>query len=127
MPSKKKLWASYIIQILVVIFLTFDFSIHLANPVFVQQAMQQLGWATNLAPVIGVIELLAVLLYVIPRTSILGAVLLTGYLGGAVATNLGAGQPLFGYILAPVYVGIFVWGALWLRDGRLREIFPVKR
>ncbi len=66
------------------------------------------------------------MLYVIPRTSVLGAILLTGYLGGAVATNLRVGLPLFGHVLFPVYVGVLLWGGLLLRDDRLRAVLPLR-
>jgi hypothetical protein len=76
---------------------------------------------------LGLLELVCVVLYVIPRTSILGAILLTGYLGGAVATNLRVGNPLFSYILAPVYFGVLIWGGLFLRDNQLRALIPVRQ
>jgi len=69
---------------------------------------------------LGMVLLACVALYAIPRTAILGAILLTGYLGGAVASNVRVGNPLFGYILFPVYVGVLLWLGLYLRDGRLR-------
>jgi hypothetical protein len=73
---------------------------------------------------IGVILLSCVVAYVIPSTSVLGAVLLTGYLGGAVATHVRVGNPLFSHTLFPIYVALFVWGGLFLRDARLRALFP---
>jgi membrane protein DedA with SNARE-associated domain len=64
---------------------------------------------------------------VIPRTSVLGAILLTGYLGGAVATNVRQQLPMLGYVLFPVYVAVFIWGGLWLRDDRIRSLIPLSR
>ncbi|MGH7518274.1 MAG: DoxX family protein [Gemmatimonadales bacterium] len=81
----------------------------------------------NLAPGIGVLQLVCLALYVIPRTSILGAILLTGYLGGAVATHVRVGSPLFSHVLFPVYVAVLIWGGLLLRDDRLRGLIPLRR
>jgi hypothetical protein len=75
---------------------------------------------------LGIIELVCIALYVIPRTSILGAILLTGYLGGAIATQLPNSNSLFGEILFPVYVGVIVWGGIYLRDDRLRTLIPLR-
>ena len=76
---------------------------------------------------IGLIELACVVLYLIPRTSVLGAVLMMGLLGGAMATQIRAGSPLFSHILFSIYLGLFMWGGLWLRNERLRALFPVAR
>jgi len=76
---------------------------------------------------IGLIELGCVLLYLFPRTSVLGAVLTMGLLGGAMATQIRVGNPLFTHILFSLYLGLFMWGGLWLRDKRLRAIFPWRR
>ena len=91
------------------------------------EAFAKLGYSISLAVPLGIIEIACILLYVIPRTSVLGAVLLTGYLGGAVATNLRTGAPLFSNVLFPVYVGVLLWGGLYLRDNALRGVFPVRR
>jgi hypothetical protein len=79
------------------------------------ETMAQLGWPAGYAVIIGVIEATCTVLYLIPRTSVLGAVLMMGILGGAMATQIRAGMPLFGNILFPIYVGLFMWGGLWLR------------
>jgi hypothetical protein len=76
---------------------------------------------------IGVILLVCTILYLIPQTAVLGAILLTGYLGGAVATNFRVQAPLFSNVLFPVYLGIFVWLGLYLRDARIRELLPFRR
>ena len=125
--SNKRLWAGRIISALPVLFLLFDSVIHIIVPAPVVEAFAQLGYARSLSLPLGIIELICVILYVIPRTSVLGAVLLTGYLGGAVATNLRVGLGLFSHVLFPVYVGVLLWGGLYLRDRELRAIFPVKR
>jgi len=92
-------------------------------PVAVEGSMQ-LGYPESVVVGIGVLLLVCTFLYAIPRTSILGAVLLTGYLGGAIATQVRVGNPLFSRVLFPVYVGVMVWGGLFLRDSRLRGLLP---
>ena len=92
-----------------------------------EQNMTPLGWPAKYLMLIGLIELACVILYVIPRTSLLGAVLMTGLLGGAIATNLRVGNPLFSHTLFGVYLGLFMWGGLWLRDASLRAVFPIRR
>src|SRR5262245_40679546 len=92
-----------------------------------EETMAQLGWPAGYAFMIGLIELTCVVLYLIPRTSVLGAVLMMGLLGGAMATQLRVGNPLFSHILFSIYLGLFMWGGLWLRDRRLRDLFPVAR
>jgi hypothetical protein len=82
----------------------------------------RLGYPESTVVGIGLLLLLCTLLYVIPRTSILGAILLTGYLGGAVATHVRVGNPLLGFVLLPVYIGVLVWGGLFLRDPRIRTL-----
>jgi hypothetical protein len=86
--------------------------------------MRQLGWPDGYVLMIGVIELVCVLLYVFPKTSVLGAVLMMGLLGGAIATQIRAGSPLFSHQLFSIYLGLFMWGGLWLRDPALRTVFP---
>jgi hypothetical protein len=93
----------------------------------VQQSMIPLGWPAKYLLLIGLIELACVILYVIPRTSLLGAVLMTGLLGGAIATNLRVENPLFSHTLFGVNLGLFMWGGLWLRDASLRAVFPFRR
>jgi len=92
------------------------------NPAVVQ-GTAQLGWNPALAPTLGIIALVCLTLYLVPRTSVLGAILLTGYLGGAVATHVRVGNPLFTHILFPTYLGALLWGGLWLRDARVRALF----
>jgi hypothetical protein len=92
-----------------------------------EETMAQLGWPPGYALTIGIIELACVILYLIPRTSVLGAVLMMGLLGGAMATQIRVDNPLFSHILFSLYLGLFMWGGLWLRNQRVRAIFPVLR
>jgi hypothetical protein len=124
--SKGSVWTGRICSGLVVAFLVFDAVIHLMKPAPVVEAFAKLGFPLRLAVPLGIIELVCILLYAFPRTSILGAVLLTGYLGGAIATQLPTSNSLFGEILFPVYVGVILWGGIYLRDERLRSLFPLR-
>lgn len=127
-PSKGARIAGLIVSGLVVLFLLFDSVIHLLNTSQVQEAMTDLGFDPSLNRVFGIVLLVCLIAYVIPASSILGAVLLTGYLGGAVATNLLTEQPIVSTTLFPIYTGIFVWGGgLWLRDLEVRRIMPIRR
>jgi hypothetical protein len=121
--SKKRLWAGRILSGVVVLFLIFDATIKLMVIEPVIKGMGELGYPVPLAPVIGTILLICTALYVIPRTAPLGAILLTGYLGGAVASQLRIGKPLLGFTLFPIYVAVLAWGGLYLRDPRVRALF----
>ena len=125
--ANKRLWAGRIMSGLPVLFLIFDGVIHIMKIAPVVKGFTDLGWSPSVAVPLGIIELSCLVLYLIPRTSVLGAVLLTGYLGGAVATNLRVAAPLFSNTLFPIYVGVFLWGGLYLRDNALRAVFPVHR
>ncbi len=92
-----------------------------------EETMAQLGWRPGYAFTIGLIELGCLILYLIPRTSVLGAVLMMGLLGGAMATQIRAESPLFSHVLFSIYLGLFMWGGLWLRDPAVRALFPVRR
>ncbi|OLD52366.1 MAG: hypothetical protein AUI83_09700 [Armatimonadetes bacterium 13_1_40CM_3_65_7] len=123
----RRSWAGVVLTVLPVLFMLFDSVIHLMVIPPVVESFTQLGYPVSTARALGVIELVCIALYLIPRTSVLGAVLLTGYLGGAVATNLRVGSPLFSHTLFPVYVGVLAWGGLFLRDERVRALIPVRR
>jgi hypothetical protein len=123
--SKKKLWAGRIISGLVVLFLLFDGVAKLMKAAPVLEACTRLGIPQNLVVGIGTVLLACVAVYVIPHTSVLGAILLTGYLGGAVATQLRAGSPLFD-TLFPVIFGVLIWAGIFLRDNRLRTFVPLR-
>lgn len=116
------LWTGRILGALVVLFLLFDGGMHVIAPTPVIDAMTRLAIQPSLALWIGIIELVCLALYVTPATSVLGAVLLTGYLGGAVSIHMRAGSPVFEAYVFPVLVGAMVWGALLLRDDRLRAL-----
>lgn len=92
-----------------------------------EETMAALGWPPGYVTMIGVIELSCLALYLFPRTSFLGAVLFTGLLGGAMATQIRAESPLFSHVLFSLYLGLFMWGGLWLRDPALRALFPWRR
>ena len=124
--SKKMLWTGRIMSALVVLFLLMDGVMKLVNPAPVVEGMTKLGYPLRLTSVIGIVLLVGVAVFAIPRTSVLGAILLTGYLGGAVASQLRVGLPLFSNVLAPVYIGVLIWGGLFLRDRRLRALIPVR-
>jgi hypothetical protein len=120
--SKKRLWAGRIMSGIVVLFLIFDGVTKLMTIQPVVDGMRKLGYPVSLAPVIGAIVLICVVLYVIPRTAPLGAIVLTGFLGGAVASQLRIGMPLLGYTLFPIYLAALAWGGIYLRDGRVRAL-----
>jgi hypothetical protein len=117
---KKTLWAGRVISAVPVLFLLFDGVIKLLNLAPVAEAFTRLGYPYSLAVGIGILELACTALYLIPGTSTIGAVLLTGFLGGAIATHVRIGDPLFSHVLFPSYVGAMLWGGLLLRDERLR-------
>lgn len=117
----------WILSGLVIAFYLFDAIGKFFVPIQVKEGMERAGWPIDTAFTIGAILLVCTILYVIPRTSLIGAVLLTGYLGGAVATNLRLHNPLFLYTLFPVYFGILTWVGLWLREPRIRSAFPFLR
>jgi hypothetical protein len=120
--SKKRLWAGRTMSGIAVLFLIFDGVTKLMVIAPVVEGMGKLGYPVPLAPVIGAIVLICVLLYVIPRTAPIGAILLTGFLGGAVASQLRIGMPLLGYTFFPIYVAVLAWGGLYLRDSRVRAL-----
>jgi hypothetical protein len=124
--SKTSLWAGRVFSGLVVLFMLFDSSIKLMKLAPAVEGTAKLGYPVNVVLSIGIVLFVCTVLYAIPRTSILGAILLTGYLGGAVASNVRVENPLFGYVLFPVYVGVLLWLGLFLRDVRLRALIPLR-
>ena len=108
-------------------FMAFDVSIKLMELPIVGATLSELGWPPELGLAIGLMELLAVVLYFYRRTAILGALLMTAVLGGAVASHVRIGSPLFSHILFGVYLGLIMWGGLWLRDATVRHVLPVRR
>jgi hypothetical protein len=105
-----------------VLTLVFSASMKLAKPRSLEEGFSHLGYPVHLALGLGILELACAIIYVIPRTSVLGAILLTGYLGGATAAHLRIGEPFY----APVIVGVLVWGGLFLREPRLRALIPLR-
>lgn len=124
--SNGRRWASRLIIGLIALFMLFDAVMKFVAPKPVADAFARTGWPLHLSPVLGWILLVSTLLYLIPRTSVLGAILLTGYLGGAVATNLRLENPWFSNTLFPVYFGVLVWAALWLRDPLIAGLIPLR-
>jgi hypothetical protein len=126
-PSKGRLWAGRVLSGIAVLFLLFDATIHLLKPQPVVKGFADLGYPISVSVPLAIIEFICIVLYLIPRTSIFGAVLLTGYLGGAIAAQLRVGAPLFSTLLFPIYVALFLWGGLYLRDPVVRTFMPVRR
>lgn len=125
--SKSRLWTSRVMAGLVILFMLFD-SVFKFFPT--QEAIDgtlALGYELHHLPILGILCFVCIVLYTIPRTTILGAVLLTGYFGGAIATHIRMDNPLFSHTLFPVYLAVLAWGALWLRMDLLRQLFPVRR
>ena len=125
--STRTRWAGRILTGLAVVFLTFDAAVKfLATPEAVEGTVR-LGYQPHHLPIIGTIAVVCLLLYVVPRTAPLGAILWTGYLGGAIATQLRIDNPLLSHVLFPIYVAAVIWGGLYLRDARLRALLRPAR
>lgn len=124
--STMALWAGRILSGLVALFLLFDGVMKLPPLAPVTESLAQLGYPVTLARGLGILTLICTLLYAIPRTSILGAILLTGLLGGAIATHLRVGSPIFTHLLFGAYLGVMLWGGLFLRDERVRALVPLR-
>ena len=122
-------WTGRILSGLVVLFLLLDGAMKLVPLQEVIDTVSQLGWTTDPLTwrVVGMLLIACALLYAYPRTSLMGAILITAYLGGAVATHARIGSPLFSHTLFGVYVGIIAWAGLWLREPRLRALLPIAR
>jgi hypothetical protein len=122
--SKGRLWGSYIASAVPVLLMAFSAvgKLTKAAPV-VQGFVGHYGYPESILVILGVVELSCALLYIIPKTSVLGAILVTGYLGGAVATHVRVLEPVF---VSPFLCGILAWLGLWLRDGRIRALIPLK-
>lgn len=121
------LWTGRVLSALTVLFLLFDGAIKVLELQVVHDTMAQLGYPPGLGFGLGVLTLAIAILYAVPRTAILGAILLTGLLGGAIATHLRVGSPVFSHLLFGVYLGLLAWGGLWLRDPALRALIPLRR
>lgn len=124
--SKAALWTGRVLSGLVILFLLFDGAIKLVPLQVVTDTSLQLGIPTHLARTLGVLTLACVALYAHPRTAVLGAILLTGYIGGAIYVHVRADSALFTHTLFGVYLALMAWGGLWLRDPRLRALIPLR-
>ena len=127
--SRSARWLGRGLSGLAVLFLLFDGAVKLVPWPVVTETMDRIGYGSSetLARSLGVITVACTILYAIPPTSILGAILLTGYLGGAMASHLRIGSPLFTHILFGFYLGLMIWGGLWLRDRKLQALMPWRR
>ena len=126
--SKAARWTGYVMSGLVILFLLLDGGIKLVPLEIVTETSAQIGLPTdaNFARLLGILTLIGVVLYAIPQTAVLGAILLTGYMGGAIATHLRIDSPLFSHTLFGVYLGLLIWGGLYLREPRLRALIPFR-
>src|ERR1700730_11483857 len=124
--SKKMLWAGRLISALPALFLLLDGIMKLVKPAPVVEATVRLGYPESVILGLGIVLIACTLFYLIPRTSILGAILLTGYLGGATASHVRHGDSLFA-IVFPIVFGVLLWGGLVLRDDRLRALIPLRK
>lgn len=125
--STAALWTGRVLSAIAILFLLFDGITKTIGMTASVEGTVQLGYPASIVSGLGVTLLVCTVLYVIPRTAVLGALLLTGYLGGAVASQLRIGHPLLGFTLFPVYVAALAWGGLLLRDHRLRALIPIRR
>jgi len=121
--SKKALWTGYVMSILPVLLLVMSAVMKFAKPEPVVEGFAHLGYPESLALALGIVELGCTILYLIPQTAVLGAILLTAYLGGATATHVRIEEAFF----MPIILGIFVWGGLFLRDRRIRALIPLRK
>lgn len=124
--SKPMMWTGRVLSALVTLFLVFDFGIKLLQMAPAIESTVQLGYVANLVRTIGIIELICFALYLIPPTSVFGAILMTGYLGGAIATHVRAGSDTFSIIFTLI-IAAMLWGALYIRNPHLRAMIPVQR
>ena len=120
-------WTARILTAVPVLFLAFDSIMKLMRIDPVIDSFNQLGYPPRFALALGLLELLCLVLYIVRATSVLGAIVLTGYLGGAIATHVRVDSPLFTHVLFPIYVAVFLWGGLFLREPRLRLLIPTRR
>ena len=125
--AKGKLWTARIMGGLVIAFMLMDSIFKLIPNDIVTAGTAELGYQAHHIPVMGVLGFTSILLFAIPRTQILGAILLTGYFGGAIATHLRLDNPLFSHILFSAYLGVLAWGSLWLKNETLRKLIAGKK
>ena len=125
--SKGRLWTGWILSALPALMLIMRGIMDLMKPDFVVKTTVEMGYPEGVITGLGIVVLICVILYLIPNTAVLGAILLTGYLGGAVATHVRHGDPFFANVLAPVYFAIVVWAGVYLREPRLSALVPLRR
>ncbi|MBX3013720.1 MAG: DoxX family protein [Caldilineaceae bacterium] len=125
--AKAARWIGYALSAVAVLFLLFDSIIKVLNLSFAVESTVSLGYPATVLVPLGILQLICLVLYLIPQTAVLGAILMTGYLGGAIATHVRLENPLFTHVLFPVYLGLLIWGGLYLRNQRLRELLPWQR
>jgi hypothetical protein len=125
-PSRARLWTGRVLTTLATLFLLFDGGMKLVQPQPVTQAMTQLGFPLHLSVPIGIILLACTLLYALPPTAVFGAILLTGYLGGAIVVQMRIGAPLLSTTLFPIYFAVLLWAGIFLREPRLRALIPIR-
>lgn len=123
--SRRTLWVARIIGGLATLFILMDGVMKLLNPPPVTEATVALGWPAHLILWLGILEVVCIVLYLLPQTSILGAILMTGYLSGAVATHVRIGSPLFSVVF-PILLGLMLWAALYISDARVRALIPLR-
>ena len=126
--SSRARWAGWVLSALVILFLVFDISVKLVPLDIALQTNAALGYPASADFIrgLGILLLICTALYAYPKTSVLGAILLTGYLGGAIATHVRIGSPLFSHVLFGFYLGLMLWGGIFLRDARLRTLIPLR-
>lgn len=122
-PSKALLWTGRVLSTLPVLMLLMSAGMKFARPPEVVDGFAKLGYSVDLAVPLGIVEIACTIIYIVPQTAVLGAILLTGYLGGATATHVRVGDPW----IAPMILGVLVWAGLYLRDARLRALLPLRR
>jgi hypothetical protein len=126
--SKSRIWTGRIMSGLVIVFMLFDAITKFIQPEpVIQSTVNELGFQDHHLFIMGLSGLIGTILYAFPATSILGAVLLTGHFGGAIASNLRVNEPLLSNTLFPVYLAVLMWGGIWLRDKQLQNLFPFKK
>lgn len=123
-PSKAALWTGRVLSGFAALFMLFDASMKLVQSPMAVKGTTDLGYPASVVSALGVIQLVCLIVYLVPRTAVLGAILWVGYLGGAVATHVRVGNPLFSHVLFPLYVAALFWVGLGLRDPRVRALFP---
>ncbi|MDD9270536.1 DoxX family protein [Paenibacillus sp. GCM10023248] len=125
--SKGRLWTSRVMSGVAILFMLLDSIMKLFKPAFVVESTVSLGYQEHHIVLIGILGLLSTILYAIPRTSVLGAVVMTGYFGGVIATHIRLDAPLFSNVLFPVYLAVLVWGGLWLRNEQVRKLLFLQK